>query len=256
MSMRQRTNPRPKLPPWLRIAFATVLGTAFTVVLLVAHVNTNKYSIGERVITGLLITVFVTLSQLSSKTSELENHAQSLTKLDELTGNMEFYPDFAVFYNAIKSEVRAGCKEVRVTYMRNYPPESYQDEKANAYFDDLLDWSKGIGHSLCRAICKPDGDLRSWAESQLALTKSNLNYHVKVVDIEPTSVNAALNIAVLDKRIVFVGFAMPNPNEIKGFSIKNTEAANYFREYFERMWTGTTTRDLSTYLASTRAANI
>lgn len=177
--------------------------------------------------------------------SQLEENRQALAALHEKIGKLidgsaavirlDYYPTNTEFYESVRRRVSEATERVSVTYIRRIPPTAFATPEAGKYFDYVLQWARDHpNRSVRRIVCVPDDRMRVWAVQHCKETGHLTNYEVRVV--EWTVKVDALNLAIMDDKAVFLAFSGETEQEMRGLSLRNRDAVNYFNVYYNQMW--------------------
>ncbi|SNT60819.1 Helix-turn-helix domain-containing protein [Actinacidiphila glaucinigra] len=154
-----------------------------------------------------------------------------------------WYKDNREFYEAGSARICRARSEIRVTYMRRYPPTQYTTPASAAYFKSILDWAgedTEDERSVRRIIGipdrngQPDSDMLAWAQQHHEASKHLLNYEASVLKWTPGA--DGLNMALIDDTIVFLAFSGGPRQRLNGFSVADPTFMSYFAGYFDQLW--------------------
>lgn len=177
---------------------------------------------------------------MATATSLLE---QATTK--NLTAT--WYRDNPEFYGAAAEYVRRAERDIRVTYIRRYPPTMFTSQAAADYFAAVLDWARDCGdqqRSVRRVIGVPtpsgaiEPAMLSWLRDHHTATADLLNYEANI--FEWTVAADGVNMALLDDDIAFLAFSGVGRQRLNGFSVADHGFVDYFVNYFEQIWSAST----------------
>ncbi|MFF7725280.1 helix-turn-helix domain-containing protein [Streptomyces sp. NPDC008001] len=155
----------------------------------------------------------------------------------------QWYRNNREFYGAAAERVREARSEIRVTYMRRYPPTQYTTPASAAYFEAVLGWA-GEDSEDERCVRRiigipehggtPDGDMLDWARRHHEDSKGILNYEASVLRW-PVAADG-LNMALIDDSVVFLAFSGGPRQKLNGFIVEDPTFMSYFASYFEQLW--------------------
>lgn len=149
------------------------------------------------------------------------------------------YGSHAEYYAEVLRAVSKSEKSLYAVFSHPTAPRQ-QTEECRKYYVGALKWArKSPGRrSLHRVIRLPSDspDVQQWVEEQIDLATRIENYHVRVLRYPPGMKPEGENIAIIDSSIVFVGFAINEREELKGFSIRDHRVASAFEQYFHELW--------------------
>ena len=167
-----------------------------------------------------------------------------------------WYQNNPEFYRAAADRVRTAKSEVRLTYIRRYPPNQYTTTAASEYFRAVLAWAAedvDDERTVRRIIGvpQPDGvldpDVLTWLREHRDQTRRILTYEVRILPWEADA--DGLNMALIDDSIAFLAFSGGPRQRLNGFSVEDPRFLGYFAGYFEQLWAGT--KQIDPYLNRT-----
>lgn len=151
-----------------------------------------------------------------------------------------YYDTTAEFYTAAADRVAEATSEIRLTYIRQYPPARFANSAAARYFDTVLAWAKRTGNPVSRVIGVPvnDGvpnaDLVAWVKTHQAEVHEIPSYEFRV--IEWCVGTDALNMALIDRSTIFLTFSGINSQHLSGTRIDSERYIERFIGYFDQTW--------------------
>jgi Helix-turn-helix domain len=165
-----------------------------------------------------------------------------------------WYKNNPEFYRAAADRVRKAKSEVRVTYIRRYPPDQYTTTAASEYFQTVLAWAAekvdDEQRTVRRIIGVPqldgvsDPDVLRWLRDHHEETRRILTYEIRIL---PWDADAdGLNMALIDDSVAFLAFSGGPRQRLNGFSVEDPRFLGYFAGYFEQLWSGT--KQIDAYL--------
>lgn len=149
------------------------------------------------------------------------------------------YDSHAEYYAEVLHAVSRCEKSVYAVFSHATSPHQ-QTEECQKYYAGTLKWArKSPGRrALHRVIRLPSDnpDLKKWVDNQIDLASQIENYRVRVLRYPPGMNPEGQNIAIIDSSIVFLGFAVNEGVELKGFSIRDRRVASAFEQHFHELW--------------------
>jgi hypothetical protein len=149
------------------------------------------------------------------------------------------YESHAEFYAAALQAVSRSSRSVYAVFSHATPP-SLHTEDSRKYYTGTIRWARrDPGHRLLHRVIRlpaSSPDIQQWVDEQIGLANRIENYRVRVLRYPPGIELEGENFAVIDSSIVFLGFAMDEREELKGFSIRDARVASAFEEHFKELW--------------------
>ncbi|QXE38004.1 hypothetical protein KQY30_31010 [Streptomyces sp. GMY02] len=153
------------------------------------------------------------------------------------TSRIEHYPDAASFYQALTDHlVHRGPRHLDTWYMRIETPDAFSESTAAFadYFRVVLDWARA-GGSVRRLFCSGSGSSRGYADWITRHRNNTRDLHRYSVREVTWPIKADLmSMAIMDTTAVFLAFTVGD--RVQGMRIEDSEAASYFKAYFDRHW--------------------
>ncbi|QTE02964.1 hypothetical protein [Streptomyces cyanogenus] len=151
------------------------------------------------------------------------------------SSRIEHYPDAASFYKAATDYlVTRGTRHLDTWYMRIGTPDDFSESTAPfaEYFQAVLDWA-AAGGSVKRLFCigSSRGYTR-WTAQHREETRHLRSYSIREVTW-PIKADL-MSMAIMDTSAVFLAFTVGD--RVQGMRIEDSEAASYFKSYFDRHW--------------------
>jgi hypothetical protein len=175
--------------------------------------------------------------------------AQTATTMVPVT----WYRDNPEFYLAGAGQVPRTRAEIRVTYVRQYPPTVFTTPASAEYFAAILNWARrhdGKQRSARRIIGIPyKGDVAdpatlAWLHEHYAETADILNYEANVMPWY--TAGDGINMALLDNDTAFLAFSGGGRQKLNGFSVQSSTFVEYFIKHFDQLWS--TLEPLDSYI--------
>ena len=149
------------------------------------------------------------------------------------------YDTLSVYYSALMHAVQQAEHSVYAVFSHDRAPKR-QTEESREYYEVCIRWSKKHpgGRAFHRIIRLPSTspDIEQWVGEQKNLASEVENYHVRVLRYPEGMEPEGENFAVIDSSVVFLGFAMSDREEMKGFSIRDTRVAAAFEQHYRELW--------------------
>lgn len=148
---------------------------------------------------------------------------------------VEHYPDAASFYEALTDHlVRRGARHLDSWYMRLENPDDFSESTTAFadYFQAVLDWAEA-GGSVKRLFCTGSSRGQTgWTARHREETRHLRRYSIREVTW-PIKADL-MSMAIMDTSAVFLAFTVGD--RVQGMRIEDSEAALYFKSYFDRHW--------------------
>ncbi|WP_181874691.1 hypothetical protein, partial [Marinitenerispora sediminis] len=156
-----------------------------------------------------------------------------------------WYRNNPEFYGALAREVRGARSEIRMTYVRRYPPTHYTSAASADYFAAVLDWARAAAQEesergVRRIIGVPESDgipdptMLAWVREHHEETADLFTYQVSILRWSSTA--DGQNMALLDDTLAFLAFSGGSRQKLNGFSVKDPTFLGYFARYFDQLW--------------------
>jgi transcriptional regulator with XRE-family HTH domain len=156
-----------------------------------------------------------------------------------------WYEDNGEFYAAARQSIDTANREIRATYIRQYPPSDVASAEASRYFESMLEWAGRPGpRSLNRIFGVPTGSARIrrrfvdfLAQHLLEIEGRQIkNYQARV--FEYTALGDGLNMALFDRDISFVAVSGHGPQNLTGMRVDSEQYTGYLVAYFDQFLSG------------------
>ncbi|MFG3166491.1 hypothetical protein [Streptomyces sp. NPDC048200] len=156
---------------------------------------------------------------------------------------MTEYVDHPAFYQAAAECIRTARTEIRVTFVRQYPPTQYGSPEAATYFDAILQWaSDHARHSASarRIIAVPEREsvatlpMFEWLKEHQREVRDLYAYEARVIPW-----NAAcdwFNMALIDDSTTFLAFSGVGRQQLNGLSVEGAMFLRNFADGFDHAW--------------------
>lgn len=174
----------------------------------------------------------------------------------DVTFPASWYTTNSEFYGACREGVMAAVHDIRVTYIRQCPPNEVTSTEAEQYFAAILDWATEPGaRSVTRVFGVPAGpsDARTKLLQFLRLhlreiNERNLKSYTPMV-YEYTARADGLNMALFDTDVAFLAISVGyRAQRLNGVRFDNEQYTRSLIEYFDQLSAGCT--PLTDYLAA------
>lgn len=153
------------------------------------------------------------------------------------------------FYGALSHGLSTAETTLDVTHIRDNPPVDF-GESAAEYADGVLRWlAESSSRSARRVIAVRNDRMRRWAQDLRSIQEQTPNLHVRVVDWNLAA--PALNLAILDSKVVFMSVTGETVERTRGVLIEDETVAQYFADYYDALWASSTPLEL--FLAESTA---
>jgi transcriptional regulator with XRE-family HTH domain len=158
-----------------------------------------------------------------------------------------WFQDNSEFYAACRQGVMTANRQIRTTYVRQYPPNEVSTDEAAKYFAAVLDWAGGPGpRSVKRIYGVPVAEPRerrnmvNFLQAHLAETEGRelKNYQARVY--EYTARADGLNMALFDEEVAFLAISEFTAQDLSGMRIDNPQYTKYLVKHFDQLLSGCT----------------
>lgn len=174
----------------------------------------------------------------------------------DVTFPASWYTTNSEFYGACREGVMAAVHDIRVTYIRQCPPDEVTSTEAGQYFATILDWAAEPGaRSVTRVFGVPVGPSDARTKLLQFLTRHlreinerNLKNYTPMV-YEYTARADGLNMALFDTDVAFLAISVGyRPQRLNGVRFDNEQYTKSLIEYFDQLSAGCI--PLTDYLAA------
>ncbi|MFG1869000.1 hypothetical protein [Micromonospora arborensis] len=149
------------------------------------------------------------------------------------------YDSSSAFYGEALHAISRSSKSVYAVFSHDTAP-GQQTEESRRYYTGTIRWARKMPgkRSLHRVIRLPNSspDIQQWVDEQIDLAAKVENYHVKILRYPPGMELEGENFAVIDSSVVFLGFAVDDRGEMRGFSVRDAGVASAFEHHFRELW--------------------
>ncbi|MGQ0778876.1 MAG: helix-turn-helix domain-containing protein [Pseudonocardiales bacterium] len=156
-----------------------------------------------------------------------------------------WYHDNSEFYGAARQSIDTATREIRLTYIRQYPPSDVSSPEAAQYFAAILEWAELPGvRSVNRIFAVPTAralarrNMLDYLRQHLAEieVKKLKNYQARV--FEYSALGDGLNMAVFDQDVSMLTVSGHGPQNLTGMRVDNARFATYLVSYFDQLLLG------------------
>jgi hypothetical protein len=157
-------------------------------------------------------------------TSELLQRAQSGTSIQR-------YQSYDELYGVLTEQVRRSDSTLRLTHIREDPPEVFGHDEFYVAVDEWL-----VAHPACpgRRIIALNPRMRAWAEQLREAEQKHANLRVKVT--RRSAGLPVINMVILDEIDVFLFISGETAHDTAGVWIHDREVGRYFTRYYDHLW--------------------
>ena len=191
---------------------------------------------------------FSELSQLWHDLSKSVHNAVPITPpgVEDVTLAASWYMTNSEFYAAGRQAIVAATRDIRVTYIRQCPPNEVTSTEAADYFSSMLDWAAKPGaRSVTRVFGVPGGastartKLLNFLQQHLAeVNQRDLKNYVPLV-FEYTAIADGLNMALFDEDVAFLAISVGySPQTLSGIRIDSPRYTRALITYFNQLSAG------------------
>jgi len=158
-----------------------------------------------------------------------------------------WFQDNSEFYSAARESIATAVREIRVTYVRQYPPSEVSTPEAASYFARMLDWAgEPTARSVKRIFGVPalDSQARRKVIGFLRLHLAEIekrelrNYQARVY--EYTAQGDGLNMALFDRDVAFLAISGFSAQDLTGMRIDDSRFTEYLARHFDQLLPGCT----------------
>lgn len=165
---------------------------------------------------------------LKEQLTSVLNKGRTHPKIAGYTTYMEFYKNCLL-------ALEQSFKKIDLTHIRHEPPQDFTG--VSGWYDEVIEWcDKHPYGKVRRIIAVSNLKMLKWAQ-ELAGHIEKLpthNFEVKVCDW--TADFPAINLAIFDRRRVFIALTGFGTSETAGFQISDAIIADYFVDYYNNVW--------------------
>jgi hypothetical protein len=149
------------------------------------------------------------------------------------------YDTSAAFYAEALRAVNRSSKTIYAVFSHSTAPPQ-QTEESRRYYKGTLKWArKNPGQRIIQRVIRlpsSSPNIQHWVDEEVKFAETIENYYVRVLRYPPGMALEGENFAVIDSSVVFLGFAMDERQELKGFSIRDPRVAAAFEAHFRELW--------------------
>ena len=158
-----------------------------------------------------------------------------------------WYQDNGEFYAAARENIMTATREIRATYVRQYPPDEVSTLEAAKYFATMLDWAEGtVARSVKRIFGVPADESRARRKIldflRVHLTEIEQrklkNYQARVY--EYTAKADGLNMALFDEDVAYLAISGFSAPDLTGMRIESGQYTKYLVKHFDQLLSGCT----------------
>lgn len=188
---------------------------------------------------------FEEISPLWDSLSELVHHVVPVAPVgvQDTQLTVTVYQDNSEFYAAARQSIETATREIRATYIRQYPPSNVTSTEAAEYFATMLDWARQPGvRSVSRIFGVPTArelarrNFLDCLRQHLAETEPIKNYQARVY--EYSALGDGLNMALFDQDVSFLAVSGHGPQNLTGMRIDDIRATALLITYFDQLLLG------------------
>jgi transcriptional regulator with XRE-family HTH domain len=169
--------------------------------------------------------------------------------VEDVTFPASWYSTNSEFYDACRQGVMSATQDIRVTYIRQCPPNEVSSTQAAEYFAAILDWAAAEPgeRSVTRIYGIPSeastartGLLRFLRMHLQEITDRDLKNYTPLV-YEYTARADGLNMALFDQDVSFLAISLGyNSQKLSGIRIDNERYTRSLITYFDQLSGGCT----------------
>jgi hypothetical protein len=174
---------------------------------------------------ALFAGVFFVLKQIRDLRLEIRSREEFAEK---------FFPSAKDFYSSAARAVDRARQEVCATYFRDAAPDEYAGKEAVQYFDRVVRFAREQG-AVRRIIKVDNASLANWCQRQAELADEVAGYYVRVLNLPAGSVEP-MNMAILDRSVVYLAFAGPTDQQLGGVRPPGSQLAGFLQARFDDHW--------------------
>lgn len=203
---------------------------------------------------GTPLTDGATIAPAATATTEPQQagpvrRPSSIETDEEVVFRATRYANHRRFYAAAKRQIDQTESQIRLVYVRQYPPSQYTSAEAADYFASVLDWAARPGVSVRRIVGVPlrrgvpDKSILDWLRED-GSTQKAFNFEVRIFEWDAQA--DGLSLAIFDDAPVFLAFSGRARQNLYGRSVADPDFARDYIDYFEQLWPGI--RSIEEYL--------
>jgi hypothetical protein len=180
----------------------------------------------------VILTALLLIVNMLKKLYEVDDNTKKLLtnlEIDVLTK----FDKYDEFYKQLQSAIASAKISLDLTHIRNEPPSAFSNSEK--YFDGVQDWCKKNKSGYLRRVTTMSNDsMIQWVKELKKTEQAITNYHIKIC--EWTTSFPMVNMAIIDKEMVFITLTADIAEKTSGILIKDKKATQYFVQYFENIW--------------------
>jgi transcriptional regulator with XRE-family HTH domain len=166
--------------------------------------------------------------------------------VEDVTLAASWFATNSEFYAACRQSVEAATEDIRVTYIRQCPPNEVTSSEATAYFAAMLDWAaEPLARSVTRVFGVPGKpstartNLLNFLQQHMReKNQRNLKNYTPLV-FEYTADADGLNMALIDNDVAFLAISAGKyPQKLSGIRIDSSRYTQALITYFDQLSAG------------------
>ncbi len=179
---------------------------------------------------------------LKEQLTPVLDKGRTYPKIAGYTSDMEFYKNCSL-------ALEQSSKKVDLTHIRDEPPQDFTG--VSKWYDEVIEWCDKHPYGRVRKIITvSNAKMLEWAQELAGHIKKLSNHNFEVRVCRWAADFLAINMAIFDRRRVFVAPTDFSTSETVGFQISDAIVANYFVDYYNNVWIRS--EDLTNFLGKVK----
>lgn len=180
----------------------------------------------------VILAALILIVNMLKKLYEVDENTKKLLENLEIDVLTKF-DRYDSFYKELTIAMKGATTSLDLTHIRHEPPSSFTN--SDKFFDGVQTWCKKNPTGYLRRVTTVcNEDMKNWVR-ELKRTENEVNnYHVKIC--EWSTEFPMINMAIIDKKNVFLTLTGDISERTCAILIKDRKAAQYFVQYFDNMW--------------------
>lgn len=144
------------------------------------------------------------------------------------------------YYDALEIQLQSTESEILLTHIRNHPPKIFNEK--SKYFTSVDSWLKNHPDGLVKRIAAaPNDDMKKYCEQENEKSEKTENYYFRFIKhFDNISI---LNVAIFDRRTVFITIPGGESQQTRGIFIDDPEVVAFCIDYFTNLWERSKTQE-------------
>ena len=145
------------------------------------------------------------------------------------------YATYREFYHECSLALDISLEKVDLTHIRDEPPQDF--EGVSDWFGEVIKWCDEHPRGKVRRLIAVSNDrMLAWAQELAEHITNHPDRNFEVIVCRRTANFPAINMAIFDRRRVFIALTGFGATETSGFRISDRRIADYFVDYYNNIW--------------------